>query len=213
MERKAFRFHLKAASDDTGVIEGWASTYGPGPDLGGDIVAPGAFTQSIAQQGAGFPFLWHHNASLPLGVARVSDQQKGLYMTAQLVMEDRMARVALAHAKAGSTKGLSIGFDVIKSSPGPNGTRVLNEIRLWEISQVSLPMNVDATVTAAKSLDYIAPMLSQLTDADLSDRETIAQLLGINAELKRLLKAPKESSDAPELARLQAVVDALKKLV
>jgi phage head maturation protease len=35
-----------------------------------------------------------------------------------------------------------------------NGVRRLSELKLWEISLVTFPMNEMATVTSVKSLDY-----------------------------------------------------------
>ena len=45
-----FQLRLKSL-DDAGSFSGFASTYGGPPDLVGDIIEPGAFAQSIAQQG------------------------------------------------------------------------------------------------------------------------------------------------------------------
>jgi len=41
--------------DQSGFFIGYGSTYGAPADLTGDIVLSGAFAQSIAQQGAGYP--------------------------------------------------------------------------------------------------------------------------------------------------------------
>ena len=47
--------------------------------------------------------------------------------------------------------GLSIGYDTIKSEPGPDGTRRLKELALHEVSITPFPMNTEAMITAAKN--------------------------------------------------------------
>jgi len=82
-------------------------------------------------------------------VATVVQDDTGLRFDGQLVMEDPQARVALAHIKAGSTRGMSIGFDTIKDEIRA-GIRYLKELRLYEISLCVFGANPEAYV-AAKS--------------------------------------------------------------
>ena len=66
-------FSLKLKSlDDEGSFTGYASTYGGPPDLVGDIIEPGAFAQSIAEQGKGYPLLWSHRTDEPIGLVKVT---------------------------------------------------------------------------------------------------------------------------------------------
>src|SRR5689334_17899832 len=111
METRDFQLRVKSL-DDSGVFVGYASTYGPPADLVGDICEAGCFKQSIQQQGKGFPLLWSHMPSEPVGIARVSDSKEGLVVDGSLVLSDPAAQRAHAHLKAGSIKGLSIGFTV-----------------------------------------------------------------------------------------------------
>ena len=46
-----FTFELKAEADDKGVFSGYGSTFGGAPDPYGDIVLPGAFQKTIANDG------------------------------------------------------------------------------------------------------------------------------------------------------------------
>src|SRR5450759_3748887 len=108
MLTRDFSWKLKLL-EDAGSFSGIASPYGPPVDLVGDEVAPGAYSASIAAQGTGYPFLWTHDPSTPLGVARVSDAPAGLQIDGALVMADPAAQRAYQHMRAGSMKGLSIG--------------------------------------------------------------------------------------------------------
>jgi phage head maturation protease len=51
-------------------------------------------------------------------------------------------------------KGLSIGYDSVKDKV-ENGVRRLSELKLWEISLVTFPMNPVAQVTGVKNFEDI----------------------------------------------------------
>jgi HK97 family phage prohead protease len=142
----SFAIDLKAA--DAGKLSGYASVFG-NIDHGGDIVAPGAFREA---SGSNVPLLWQHAMSDPIGVAAVEEDAKGLRFDAALVMEDPQARVALAHVKAGSVRGVSIGYQVAEGgSEYTPQARILKRLHVHEISLVTVPMNPLARVDAFKS--------------------------------------------------------------
>lgn len=197
MFTRDFPLKLKAL-DDSGTIDGIISTYGPPADLVGDIMAKGAFDQAIAQQGKGFPLLFAHDQSQPLGLAKISDSAAGVIVNAKLVMTDPAVQRAYDHLKAGSIKGLSIGYTLPrgegKVSYSDDGTRTLKEIRLHEISLVAVPANPRAQVTAVKSLDQIESVLRGYRPADV-DADIKQHLRGIDAELRRLLRRKANGED------------------
>jgi HK97 family phage prohead protease len=105
MLTRDFPLRVKALDDQSGAFTGYASTYGAPADLTGDIVLPGAFAQSIAQQGAGYRLLWSHKQDEPLGIAKVSDSANGLVVSGTLLMSDSGAQRAHAFLKAGCHQG------------------------------------------------------------------------------------------------------------
>ena len=84
--------------------------------------------------------------------------------------------------KAGSLKGLSIGYTVPdgKSEIQRDGTRVLREIKLQEISLVAVPADPGGMVTSEKDA---ALLIGGLKSRDLNPEDR-AVLLGV---MKRLL--------------------------
>jgi len=50
-----------------------------------------------------------------------------------------------------AVRGLSIGYRTIEDDWTKDGTRLIKEVELWEVSPVSLPMNPLAQVAHAKS--------------------------------------------------------------
>ncbi len=151
MKTKRLLFEFKSIDRDTGAFTGYASVYG-NVDRGGDVVANGAFTRTM-QANPDVPILWQHNMTEPIGVGSVQDSQDGLVINGQLNLEVAKAREAFALMKQGAVKGLSIGYDAINWRWDGN-VRVLEELRLWEVSVVTFPMNELATVTAVKSTGY-----------------------------------------------------------
>lgn len=148
--------HLNApaefkAAGDAGSFTGYASIFG-NIDLGGDIVERGAFKEMVTNSDGFVTTLWQHDSRQPIGVARVMQDDKGLAFDGQLVMEDPTARKAHAHMKAGSVRGMSIGFDILPGGAEvmESGVRSLKALKLWEISVVTWGMNPLAGVLSAK---------------------------------------------------------------
>lgn len=83
MEYKTVSFK---AADDFGKISGYFSTYDEVPDSYGDIVAPGAFADTIkAREATGhpFPLCINHDINQIAGqVDSIEDTEKGPLMTA-----------------------------------------------------------------------------------------------------------------------------------
>jgi hypothetical protein len=104
------------------------------------------------------------------------------------VLADTQAQVAHAHLKAGSIKGLSIGFDVPdgKASYDSNGVRTLSEIRLWEVSVVTFPMNQSAIVTSVKSLQDAVRVVREAA-AHPQDAEAATILRSLLKDITALL--------------------------
>jgi HK97 family phage prohead protease len=185
---------VKALDESSGTFTGLASTYGGPPDRQGDVIEKGAFSQAIASQGAGVPLLWAHAQSEPLGLAKLSDSAAGLVVNGSMVMGDPAAQKAYLHLKAGSIKGLSIGFSLPPEASGkvsynPDGTRTIREVKLWEVSLVAIPANQFAQVVSVKSLSQVERLLSGIKHGDVTgDMALAAQLRSIDVALKSLLR-------------------------
>lgn len=192
----------------SGEFAGYASTYDP--DLYGHIVAPGAFKDTLAEhksRGTVPALLWAHRSDEPIGKwLEMRETNKGLLASGKLTLDVPRAKQAHALMKDGALS-MSIGYDVPKGGFAENddGYTVLKEIRLFEVSLVSVPANHNARVIAVKSfLD------------DLSVRELEAALrdgLGMSrreaAEASASLRAGIGLKGAgPDSGRLDGISDA-----
>ncbi|WP_210485618.1 HK97 family phage prohead protease [Microvirga antarctica] len=135
-----------------GVFEGYASLFGV-PDLGRDVVMPGAFREGLSRRGvAGIRLLWQHDPGEPVGRwLELAEDRRGLRVRGRLNLAVGRARDIDALIRDGGVDGLSIGFRVERARPDrPKGLRRLEKIDLWEISIVTFPMLPDARVDAVK---------------------------------------------------------------
>lgn len=158
MLHKDFSLEIKA-TDDAGVIEGYASVFGGEPDSYGDVIMPGAYAESLVKHrraGTMPLMLWGHQSSeLPVGDwVDMAEDGKGLWAKGQLDLDDPMGQRVHRAIKRKSVRGLSIGYETIeaKNDPKRPGVRLLEKLDLWEVSPVNFPAARRATITGVKSI-------------------------------------------------------------
>jgi HK97 family phage prohead protease len=186
-QHKDFRLKLQKGSMDEalGTFKGLAAVYN-NVDLGGDRILRGAFTRTLKAKGS-FPLLWQHKADQPIGKVTLIDSPNGLVADGQLLMSDPQARIAFDHCQAGNIKGMSIGYDVPDGGAtiDDTGVRNLSELKLWEVSIVTFPMNEAATISSVKSLEDARRILSEAATSD--DQEQMKQLRALLKDVAQLL--------------------------
>lgn len=154
-------FEIKTVDDDQRIIEGLATS--PKTDRMGDIVEPKGAEYTLP-----LPFLWQHKQDAPVGhVTKADVTDKGIKVQVKIqkidepgALKDRLD-LAWQSIKSGLVRGLSIGFAPIESADieGTWGQRFLKWTWL-ELSAVTIPANVDATIQAVKSHDVNEPAAS-----------------------------------------------------
>jgi HK97 family phage prohead protease len=213
MEMKDLGLKIKSVDAD-GTFVGLASTYGGEPDLMGDVVERGAFKRSIDHQGDGYPLLWAHDQSTPVGLGKIEDSAAGLIVHGELITDDDGGARAYKMLQKKIVRGLSIGFtnpndrDAVKYT---DTGRILRQIRLHEVSLVAIPANPSAVVSSVKSLGDARLLLLALSPADL-DEGVFSELDAIDRELKRLLTARSapEADNTALLAELRELATDLR---
>ena len=153
-----YKNFLLKSDGEAGTISGYFSTYDREPDSYGDIIAPGAFTDTIkAREATGhpFPLCWNHDLNQIIGkVDSIEDTEKGPLMTASF-FDTPLAQEKRAIVKSGVVYQFSFAYDVKDAAQVEleDGTKV-NELRkldLFEVSIVPIPANQNATVTDVKA--------------------------------------------------------------
>lgn len=139
---------------DAGLIEGYASTFGPPADSYGDVVDPAAFTKSLAEHKSADSMpamLWSHSLAEPIGVwTSATEDSHGLKLHGRLALETQRGAEARALAQTGAL-ALSIGFRT-RDATYDKGRRILKDLDLLETSLVALPANRRAKLTSVKGI-------------------------------------------------------------
>jgi HK97 family phage prohead protease len=132
------------------AVEGYASLWGVA-DLNRDVVARGAFAESLARTGAeGVRMLHQHEGRAVVGIwDRIAEDDRGLFVRGRIMDWSAEARFAAALANAGAMDGLSIGFRAVRARRD-GALRVLTAVDLWEISLVTFPMLPGARFTPCR---------------------------------------------------------------
>jgi hypothetical protein len=131
-----------------GILEAYVSIFN-NVDLGGDKIIKGAFKESLKKK---YPVgVWMHNWDEPIAKTLVAkEDDKGLYIKAQLIAGVQKADEAYLLLKEGVIDEFSIGYRVLEDEWEENGTRVLKKIRLYEWSPVLAGMNPDTELIGVK---------------------------------------------------------------
>jgi len=156
MNKNKLHVGLKIKSlSETGEFEGYGSVFGV-KDSYSDIVVRGAFTKSLAkwkEKGSMPAMLWQHKTDEPIGIyTEMSEDENGLVLKGRLLIDDDpLAKRAYAHLKAGSIKGLSIGYSLNEYDyDSEKDAFILKDIDLWEVSLVTFPANEAAQIVDVK---------------------------------------------------------------
>lgn len=165
--------------DEGGLFEGYASVFGV-QDYDGDVITRGAFRRTLEEYKANgrMPkMLWQHDTREICGMWKdMHEDEHGLYVRGQLLMDVQKGREAYSLMKAGALDCMSIGFNISESVPSEARTmgRVIEEVDLWEVSLVTWGANPDAKVTTVKAKQDIRDFERLLRDAGFSRKEAKA---------------------------------------
>ena len=194
MTTKTFDFQCELkASGDTGTFEGYGSIFNI-TDKGGDIVVPGAFSETLAAQKAAgrLPaMLWQHRQAEPIGVYTAMEEDAvGLKVKGQLALKTARGAEAYELMKMGALSGMSIGYRSRDDSyDRVTGVRSLKKLDLVELSLVTFPMNDASRVSAVKTieeLDSLSEIERHLRDVcGLSKSESTALVSRVKSVISR----------------------------
>lgn len=162
MFKKDYSVQFKATDDDGGHIVAYAATFDKEPDSYGDVIAPGAFKNTIDEwkkSGNVIPLLFGHRTDDPSmnigGVDSIEEDEHGLRIEATFDKDSDTAQYVRRLVLEKRLSKLSFAYDVIDEGTITldDGRKVneLREIKLYEVSLVPIPANGHAEVVEAKS--------------------------------------------------------------
>ena len=198
---------------DNGIITGYASTWIREPDTYGDVVAKGAFEESIAQikaEGKILPLLFNHKgddlAAYIGGIYELHEDDHGLYFEGAFDGTPEAQR-ARELSKDGRLAKFSFAYDVLDQGEVTlEDGRKANELRKLNIHEISLvlyPANRDTSVLSVKSALEKDGRRNSAKDAE-DLRKAISLIQGVLGELD---DKPEEEESKAKSEELDTVND------
>lgn len=164
MFKKDYSVQFKAAGDDGGHIVAYAATFDREPDSYGDVIAPGAFKNTLEEWNASgnvIPLLFGHRTDDPAmnigGVDSIEEDERGLRIEATFDKDSETAQYVRRLVLEKRLSKLSFAYDVLDEGTitldDGRKANELREIKLFEVSLVPIPANGHAEVVEAKAAD------------------------------------------------------------
>ena len=196
-----------------GKVEGYISTFDRVPDSYGDIVAPGAFADTLADwreknaRGLYLPLLYGHNTNDPFyNIGRfveLREDARGLYGVAEFDPENERAQYVRKLAQEGRLYQFSFAYAVEDAAPVEleDGTKAneLRKLTIYEGSLVQIPANQFAEVVEVKDAFAEVKSGARNSKADAAELEAVRDMAAHIVEIVNgLLDVPEQPEDDTE---------------
>ena len=132
------------------IVKGYGS-YFDNKDSDMDIIRKGAYQKTIQENGKRVKYLYQHDMMQPIGkMSELYEDDKGLVFTAE-IPKTQLGNDVIELMKAGVITENSVGImPIIKENKGDY--REIKEVKLYEISAVTLAANDQAKILDVKGM-------------------------------------------------------------
>jgi len=136
--------------EKNGIVKGYGS-YFDNKDSDMDIIRKGAYQKTISENGERVKYLYQHDMMQPIGkMKELYEDDKGLVFVAE-IPKTQLGNDVMELMKAGVITENSVGImPIVKENKGDY--RELREVKLYEISAVTLAANDQAKILDVKGL-------------------------------------------------------------
>tara|TARA_R110002167_G_scaffold34173_3_gene109153 strand:+ start:439 stop:1131 length:693 start_codon:yes stop_codon:yes gene_type:complete len=139
---------LLDADEHAGIIKGYGSYFG-NKDSDNDVIMKGSYTKTIKENGERVKYLYQHDMNQPIGKMReLYEDDKGLVFVAEIA-KTQLGKDVVELMKSGVLTENSVGImPMQKENKGEY--REISEVKLYEISAVTLAANDQAKILDVK---------------------------------------------------------------
>ncbi len=125
---------LRSVGEPEGQFVGYASVFGV-LDSYGTIFDRGCFKKTLRERKGRFPLTWFHDPTMPIGLARVEEDDRGLLVYGELdIAGNEIAKRVYSGLRFGYVTDMSHGFRIIREKMDEDGVRHFTEVKLTEIA-------------------------------------------------------------------------------
>lgn len=193
-----------------GIVEGYASTFDREPDSYGDVIAPGAFADTLArwrETGKPIPLLYGHSTEDPeynIGkVVEAYEDERGLFVRCEFDADNPKAQYVRKLVQQGRLYQFSFAYQVLDAGTVELESGIeayeLRKLDLFEVSLVQIPANQHAEVTEVKSGQPEVKAGRRNSKADEDELRRILDLANtIAASVQSLIGDEQDEPDQPE---------------
>ncbi len=139
---------LLDADEHAGIIKGYGSFFG-NKDSDNDIIMKGSYTKTIKENGDRVKYLYQHDMNQPIGKMReLYEDDKGLVFVAEIA-KTQLGKDVVELMKSGVLTENSVGIMPMQKE-NKGDYREISEVKLYEISAVTLAANDQAKILDVK---------------------------------------------------------------
>ena len=139
---------LLDADEYAGIVKGYGSYFG-NKDADNDVIMKGAYKKTIAENGSRVKYLYQHNMMQPIGKMReMYEDDKGLVFVAEIA-KTQLGKDVVELMKSGVLTENSVGIMPMQKE-NKGDYREITEVKLYEISAVTLAANEEAKILDVK---------------------------------------------------------------
>lgn len=194
-----------------GIVSGYGSIFG-NIDSDNDIILQGAYAKTLMENGSRVRYCNQHRIDQPLGkFTELGEDSTGLKFVAE-VPKTRLGEDVLLLMKNGVITENSVGIMPIVKNYRQDGVRELKEVKLYEISCVTLAANPMALITDAKGainqellakrFDVLAKMIKKENVSDDLGYAIEAELMKLKSLFIDITTQPAEIATEPEIKQM-----------
>lgn len=193
---------VKAASNETGEGQFTAlvSVFG-NEDSVGDVVLPGAFTQTLADwkaSGNPIPVIWSHDWADPFShigaVIDAEETDKGLQVTGQLDMDNPKAEQVFRLLKSGRVTQFSFAYDIEEGALVDDADGIhyeLRQLKLYEVGPCLVGANQETELLAVKA----SALASGIKEGRVLAAKHVSKLKDAHAALGEVIAAAEQAGN------------------
>ena len=174
---------LSDIDENLGIVKGYGSIFG-NIDSDNDIIEKGSYRRTIKNNGNRVKYIYNHDITKPIGrMKELEEDDKGLRFVAE-VPKTPFGTEILELMKYGVIDENSVGIQPTEKEMRDDGVRIIKEVKLYEVSAVTLAANDQARIMEVKSQkdgEYIIKRFNSLITF-IKNAENVSDELGYAVE-------------------------------